>query len=77
MSKQAIPKIRQAILRVLEDGRPHSVADITKRTGSSDPRAHIRHVRKAGIPIADYWSKTAEGGRFKYYFLQHGPGPTI
>lgn len=74
MSKRAIPKIRQAILAILEDGRPHSVTDLTGQTGSSDPRGHIRRLRKAGIPIADYWDTTAEGNRFKHYFLQHGPG---
>lgn len=62
--------IREAILSVLGDGQPHSVADLTRRTGSSDPRGHIRTLRNSGIRIDDDWEQTPSGSRFKKYFLK-------
>ena len=70
--KQAgrFPQIRQAILDIFQDRRPHSVTELTNLTGSSDPRGHIRELRNAGYNIADYWARGTEGNRFKYYYLR-------
>ncbi len=60
-------KTRRKVLDILSQGGKYSVADI----GLCDPRAHIRDLRKAGIPIADTWVHPKGGSRYKLYYLSN------
>lgn len=59
---------RQRLFELLCSGR-NSVADICRKTGYSDPRGHIRALRNAGVKILDEWRKTADGVRYKVYWI--------
>lgn len=60
---------RQRLFQILFAGK-NSVADICKKTGYSDPRGHIRALRNAGINVLDEWRKTADGVRYKVYWIK-------
>lgn len=36
----------------------------------SDPRSTIRDLRNSGISVGDVWCKTADGKRYKRYFIR-------
>lgn len=59
---------RQRLLQILFAGK-NSVADICRKTGYSDPRGHIRALRNSGVKILDEWCKTADGVRYKVYWI--------
>lgn len=69
MDIQTLPKAQRKVYAVLMNGGRYSIADICVRTHQSDPRSAIRDLRKRGIDIADEWRKTADGDRYKVYFL--------
>ncbi len=64
-------KTRRKVLDILSQGGKYSVADIVQALGLCDPRAHIRDLRKAGIPIADTWVHPKGGSRYKLYYLSN------
>lgn len=61
---------KRVLLFLLSQPRPCSVADIVRALGQSDPRGHIRDLRDRGYPIADVWCKSADGVRYKRYFIR-------
>ena len=66
-----LPKQQKRVLLFLHSQhRPCSVADIVRALGHSDPRGHIRDLRDRGYPIADIWCKSADGVRYKRYFIR-------
>ncbi len=63
-------QVRQSILEVLSDRRPHSARELTAITGSSEPRGHIRDLFKLGYNIGSYWVHDIDGPRYKHYYLR-------
>ena len=61
--------IRQKIYELFLQGRQYSVTELSKLLNIPDPRSHIRYIRDSGIPISDYWKKTAFS-KYKVYFLK-------
>lgn len=65
-----LTKKQDALITLLMTGAKLSVADICIRLHYSDPRVHIRKLRKLGFPILDEWRKNVDGdGRYKVYFI--------
>lgn len=65
-----LPKHQRAVYDLLR--RAHlSAADISRLLGYSDPRGHIRCLRKKGINVVDEWrtGKPGDGVRYKVYFI--------
>lgn len=69
MSSATKETARRRLIRHLLEERPHSAADLTIRTGYSDPRGYIRDLRTLGYNIADKWVKGTDGVRYKLYFI--------
>ena len=65
----SLPRQERRIFNLLADGKPRSVADISKDLGMSDPRSVIRCLRKRGYHISDMWVKSKYGNKFKRYFI--------
>lgn len=63
---------QKRILRLLSDGVPRTVADISIALRLSDPRSVIRDLRHKGVAISDVWCPSVHGGRFKRYFIRKG-----
>jgi hypothetical protein len=68
------PKIRKfsnttsRIYSALLSGNKTTV-QLVRLTGIADPRSHIRYLRAAGVPVADYWISTPNS-RIKVYFIK-------
>lgn len=60
---------RSKVFNILCSGK-NSVADITIKTGYSDPRSYIRDLRKAGVKVFDEWRTTGDGARYKVYYIE-------
>ena len=69
MKKMILTQRRNKIYKMLCSGKV-SVADITIRTGYSDPRSYIRDLRASGINVRDEWRKATDGIRYKVYFIE-------
>lgn len=66
----ALPRGQKRVMSLLMDGGKYSVADISARLMLSDPRSHIRELRKRGIAILDEWRETGYGNRYKVYYYK-------
>jgi hypothetical protein len=60
---------RQKIYEMFLSGGRYSTVELSKLLSSPDPRSHIRYIRGAGVPVSDYWVKTAFS-KYKVYFLK-------
>lgn len=58
------------VLRLLLKGDKLSGGDIARALGMSDPRGHIRDLRRKGYLISDMWVKTKYGTRYKLFFIR-------
>lgn len=58
------------VLRLLLKGGMYSGGDIARELGMSDPRGHIRDLRRKGYPISDIWVNTQYGTRYKKFFIR-------
>lgn len=47
----------------------YTTVQLVRLTGVADPRSHIRFLRAAGVPVADYWISTP-ASRIKVYFIK-------
>lgn len=61
--------IQCLVYNYLLNGGMYSAADISKALHLSDPRSHIRELRKKGFAISDEWRKSEYGSRYKVYFV--------
>lgn len=68
METMQMTKRRRKVYDILCGGK-NSVADITIKTGYSDPRGYIRDLRKSGVCVLDEWRTTADGARYKVYYI--------
>ncbi len=57
------------LFNLLKEGNKYSVAEISKRLWLNDPRSVIRYLRNKGVPVQDEWRTSADGKRYKVYFL--------
>lgn len=62
-------KQAQRILDTLQGGGRFTVADLSRITGNSDPRGHIRALRKKGIEVLSEWRPNVGAGRHKVYYM--------
>ncbi|MBO7263885.1 MAG: hypothetical protein J6U93_05125 [Alistipes sp.] len=58
------------VLRLLLKGQKLSGGEIARALGMSDPRGHIRDLRRKGYPISDMWVTTSYGTRYKLFFIR-------
>lgn len=58
------------VLRLLLKGDKLSGGEIARALGMSDPRGHIRDLRRKGYPISDMWVTTQYGTRYKLFFIR-------
>lgn len=65
---QELPKHQRRIYEILREGK-HSVADLSIKTGYSDPRGHIKALLDKGFNVSDEWRETRDGVRYKVYFV--------
>lgn len=63
--------IRDKIFRLFSSGGKYSVAELSRLLNIPDPRSHIRYIRMAGYPIADYWEHS-KFSKYKVYFMKGG-----
>lgn len=68
--ENSLPYHQNRVFKLLSDGIPRSVADISIALRLSDPRGIIRDLRQKGIPVLDEWCDSKHGGRFKRYFIR-------
>lgn len=61
--------LQRLVYNMLVGGKKYSAADIATALHLSDPRGHIKELRKKGIDIQDEWRKGVYG-RYKVYFLK-------
>lgn len=66
-AKSVSPQRR--VLNALQVGGRLSAADLSRITGTSDPRSHIRDLRGKGVDIRDEWRPNVGRGRHKVYFI--------
>lgn len=64
------------ILLALLTGEHLSIVELTKLTNVPSATSAIRYIRKAGIPVADYWVYT-EFSRYKVYFIHDVKGGAV
>ncbi len=64
----ALPRTQRHVMWLFMEGGKYSVADISSRLHLSDPRSHIRCLRKKGFAILDEWKETEFGNRYKVYY---------
>lgn len=57
------------VLAHLQDGRPHSVVEMSVALRISDPRSAIRYLRRQQYPIFSEWRRTRYA-RYKVYGLK-------
>lgn len=61
---------QQRLKNLLSNGKAYSVLDIASLLKIGDPRSEIRHLRKKGIQINDYWEPSQKSKFKKYYIPQ-------
>lgn len=54
----------------LNGGGACSTMELSHALKISDPRSTIRDLRNSGISVGDVWCKTADGKRYKRYFIR-------
>jgi len=62
-------RMMKRVLNLFLSGDEFSVLDISEKTGSLDPRGHIRSLRNRGIPILDRMERR-KNRHYKIYFLK-------
>ena len=65
---------QRRIYSLLSDGRARSTVEISIALHLCDPRAVIRDLRRKGVGISDEWRRTADGKRYKVYFMRKEVG---
>lgn len=60
---------RRAKIKALLEECPRSVTELTIITGFCDPRSYIRYLRDSGVTVTDEWKKSADGARYKVYYI--------
>lgn len=65
-----IGRVQQRVLSVLRAGGKMTALQIAQLANVTDPRGHIRALRKKGYHIKDIWVKSMVWGtRCKLYYL--------
>ena len=65
-----IGRVQQRVLSVLRAGGKMTALQIAQLANVTDPRGHIRSLRKKGYHIKDIWVKSMVWGtRCKLYYL--------
>lgn len=65
MSKRTSKEVRKAILQVLKDGKPHSLGDLERKTGTNwlTIRSHTEDLEILGMVTKKAYAKHDRNGR--------------